>query len=478
MLALAATTVQPTLVATPMAVLPRNFALARAGVRMAASTGQSSMHAGERSTSASHVQSPAPLGFEWGETFAFDDVGTAIPIGEASYSTTAALIGRASRGKKAEPGRKASSTVISWYDSGLRLTTAPMEAGASTAAVSTNQKANEAAVGSILADGRVVPTAVPPASPTPEASVSVVVSVDWEGSGFEPEDMAAFCQFREDFPHVPITHFLNAAYFTRLAPDDVAGVQHACNEIRSVLRDGDEIGLHVHADNHLLYAADVTPKRFPSWNHLPDMTGHSVPLSSFSEEEVRRIVNYSCRVLVQHGFDRPVSFRAGGWHAGESVLSAVAAEGFTVDSSEVPHDWPGLGSFGDVAKLWPNATRVSQPYRLESGLVEVPDNGCLADYLTSDEMVENFEAVVQAGGGKPVVLALGFHQETAAKFLPRLCSALVEIEEKAEERCIPLHYQRTDDVALGFEADAIVEDKSNDEEGAVAIYKKELVFAS
>ena len=172
------------------------------------------------------------------------------------------------------------------------------------------------------------------------------------------------------------------------------------------------------------------------------------------------------------------SERARASTAANGALKGTHDDRITVDSSEVPHDWPGLGSFGDVAKLWPNTTRVSQPYRLESGLVEVPDNGCLADYLTSDEMVENFEAVVQAGGGKPVVLALGFHQETAAKFLPRLCSALVEIEEKAEERCIPLHYQRTDDVALGFEADAIVEDKSSDEEGAVAIYKKELVFAS
>ena len=275
----------------------------------------------------------------------------------------------------------------------------------------------------------------------------VVVSVDWEGSGFDAKDLAAFCQFRDDFPNVPLTQFLNAAYFTRLAPNDEAGAKDACDQIRTVLRDGDEIGLHVHADNHLLYAAGVAPKKFPSWDNLPDMTGHSVPLSAFSEEEVRRVVAFSCGTLEQHGFDRPSAFRAGGWHAGSSVLNALAAEGFAVDSSEVPHDWLPR-NFGDVEDLWPNATRVSQPYRVRGGLVEVPDNGCLADYVTSDQMVETFEEVLQSQSGKPVVLSLGFHQETAAKFLPRLRSALLEMELRAATRGVPMRYDCMRDVAL------------------------------
>jgi len=277
--------------------------------------------------------------------------------------------------------------------------------------------------------------------------VHIVVSVDWEGSGFDDEDLAAFSAFRDDFPNIPLTHFLNAAYFTRLAPDDLIGAEHASDKIRTVLRDGDEIGLHVHADNHLLYASGVTPKRFPSWDNLPDMTGHSVPLSAFSEEEVQQVVAFSCQTLTQQGFDRPKSFRAGGWHAGTSVFNALAAEGFTVDSSEIAYDWLP-GSFGDVEDLWPNATRVSQPYRLPGGLLELPNNGCLADYVTSDQMVENFEEVARSADGKPVVLALGFHQETAAKFLPRLRSALEEIERRAATESIPVRYDCTTEVAL------------------------------
>ena len=64
--------------------------------------------------------------------------------------------------------------------------------------------------------GRIVPTHQQ--APT---HVSLVVSVDWEGTRFNAEDLAAFRQFREDFPSVRLTHFLNAAYYTQLAPDDV-----------------------------------------------------------------------------------------------------------------------------------------------------------------------------------------------------------------------------------------------------------------
>ena len=58
----------------------------------------------------------------------------------------------------------------------------------------------------------------------------------------------------------------------------------------------------------------------------------------------------SCRILEQQGFERPTAFRAGGWHAGGHVMSALAAEGFAVDSSEVPTDWLPR-HFGEVPEL-------------------------------------------------------------------------------------------------------------------------------
>ena len=91
----------------------------------------------------------------------------------------------------------------------------------------------------------------------------------------------------------------------------------------------------------------------------------------------------------------------------------------------------------------------------------MPNNGCLADYVTSDEMVDSFAAVACSAGRtcmqhgmqrpgcmqRPAVLSLGFHQETAAKFLPRLRDALREIEERAATQRVPIRYDRTRDAA-------------------------------
>jgi hypothetical protein len=130
------------------------------------------------------------------------------------------------------------------------------------------------------------------------------------------------------------------------------------------------------------------------------------------------------------------------------VHRALAAEGFLADSSEVAHEW--LDSFGEVEDLWPTATRFSQPYRIhrfsQSGLVQVPNNGCLADYVTADQMVATYEELV-AQAPSAAVLSLGFHQETAAKFLPRLRDALARIESSADEQGVCVSYKRTEEVA-------------------------------
>ena len=47
-------------------------------------------------------------------------------------------------------------------------------------------------------------------------------------------------------------------------------------------------------------------------------------------------------------------------------------------------------------------------------LIQVPNNGCLADYVTADQMVATYEELV-AQVPSAAVLSLGFHQETAAK---------------------------------------------------------------
>ena len=90
----------------------------------------------------------------------------------------------------------------------------------------------------------------------------------------------------------------------------------------------------------------------------------------------------------------------------EDVLKAIQLEGFLFDSSAVPpfllkdkrkspilHDW--------LDQISPEITETTQPYvileeghdRLTQQLWEIPDNGCLADYMTGDEIFGHFKGI-------------------------------------------------------------------------------------
>ena len=66
---------------------------------------------------------------------------------------------------------------------------------------------------------------------------------------------------------------------------------------------------------------------------------------------------------------------------------------------------------------------------------------------SSSRQVDTFNEVVTHANGQPAVLSIGFHQETAAKFLPRLRSALLEIELRAGMQDLELRYDRMIDAA-------------------------------
>jgi hypothetical protein len=81
-----------------------------------------------------------------------------------------------------------------------------------------------------------------------------------------------------------------------------------------------------------------------------------------------------------------------------------------------------------------------QPYALD-GLTEIPDNGALADYVTGDEMVEVYLDAKRRLAENPdenVLVNIGFHQETAAEYLPRIEDALARILADAEANDVPL----------------------------------------
>jgi hypothetical protein len=116
-----------------------------------------------------------------------------------------------------------------------------------------------------------------------------------------------------------------------------------------------EVALHLHAWTDFVRAAGVVPRTSPNWSGRSD--GYDVPLTAFSENETATLIAHALALMRDHGFQRPTTFRAGGLFANAANLRAIAAAGFTVDTSATP-----AGGFGRLLLPWtlkPDA----QPYR-------------------------------------------------------------------------------------------------------------------
>jgi hypothetical protein len=288
------------------------------------------------------------------------------------------------------------------------------------------------------------------------ASLRVVVSVDWEGRNLDPQNLAAMEHFRHDYPDIPLQHFLNAAYYTKADADADAGVTTAA--IRSVLREGDEHGLHIHAWRNLVQAAGVKFRTEPAFRGPLDLSqcdpdcGHDVNMAAYTEKELQKLIRFSIKTLVNHGFDRPRSFRAGAWQADNHVFRALAKEGIKLDSSAtsaayLKERWGKSLLYPVVGKLWPDTTATSQPYTIKLGsglsILELPNNGCLADYVTGEMIAATFHKNVELwkkDKSRDVYISVGFHQETALKFLPALRQGLDAIRQVAEQETLPVEF--------------------------------------
>lgn len=285
-------------------------------------------------------------------------------------------------------------------------------------------------------------------------AVKVVVSVDWEGESLEASNIARMAWLRAQYPDVPMVQLLNAAYYTKPGADASA----VTKALASTLLPGDELGVHVHGWKTLFEASGVvfrpTPNLFGQSldSHKCSYDcGFDVPLSAYTEAELRKVFAFSVRTLESQGFGRARSFRAGAWVATDHVRKALAAEGFAFEHSPVP--WVFLdkhyrGTLLEqiIRPLWAGMSNTSQPYELDTGrgpLTEIPDNGCLADYMPAEAMLRVFDANVaefRKDPTKSVVVSIGFHQETAEDWYKRLVGALDGIVKRARTVGVPVRF--------------------------------------
>lgn len=289
--------------------------------------------------------------------------------------------------------------------------------------------------------------------------IVVVVSVDWEGRSLLPENLQLIAAFRRRHADVPLQHLLNPAYYTRPGSNATA----ATDAIRQALLPHDEHGMHIHAWRSLLAAAGVAPRGSPrfleddppvpkapdDWGFYPPEDGYDVPLEQFELEELDRVLKTSLEILTTQGFQRAVTFRAGGWMSGPKVQSALAKNGFEIDCSAVDPQFT-IRRFGNIAlarwltELWPSTVPTSQPYRSSTpagALWQVPNNAALVDYTATEELVAIFERNVarwRETSGTPCFISTGFHQETARTFLYRLDNGIDRMRRIADEHKLPI----------------------------------------
>ncbi len=280
----------------------------------------------------------------------------------------------------------------------------------------------------------IAPTALK-ATPNKSPLVHVIMTVDWEGRNLNPSNIAAMQQLRQDYPTLPILHYLNAAYYFKSG----ANAEQTTDTIRSTLLPIDQLGLHIHGWQSLFTAAGVTFRNQPNWNPggkpLTDAEcasdcGHSIPIRAYSEAELSQVIKFSIDTLSSHGFGRAQHFRAGGWMLSQRVSNALTANGIVSDSSAVPAEFLHARLYNYplyqwAVQTWTGITQTSQPYLLTTkhgALLEVPDNGCLADYMSGAQMLTVLKANLaeaQASGEERIVV-VGFHQETADDWLPHI----------------------------------------------------------
>ena len=280
--------------------------------------------------------------------------------------------------------------------------------------------------------------------PRAPGQIVAVISIDWEGAYVSPDGLDAIDTFRETLPGVPFTHYVSTAYFTK-ADADPKSVEAA---LRTSVRTGDELAVHLHAWRSLSQASQIEPKLSPSFltgtDALLDLQdgdlGFDTDLDVYSVIELRALLRTSRRLLEQTALPVSRTFRAGGYLGTPKMLQALYEEGYTVDSSAT--DFRQLEEQRDelplrVRELWPAIESTSQPYMIDAGagqLLEMPI-AAIADYAQTTEIVGLFEAAhkrLQADPDRDVFVVLGFHQETAPEFSPRIAQALAYIRKQPE----------------------------------------------
>lgn len=279
--------------------------------------------------------------------------------------------------------------------------------------------------------------------------VYVFVSNDWDDSDNEDPTLERQERLHKEHPALKLTHFVGPYTFT----DPAVSAERAAflaSWVKQMADDqGDEIGLHIHPYCNFVNTTSVTCRTQPSFaKAYGDPTGYTVVLAAYEKHEMVELLKAADSIFLKHGLGKPTSFRAGGWSAQIHTLEALAETGYVADASAANwsrmEEWKGVWGttlYSWCQENWSSIDDFSQPYYpskadiLSSAapavnLLELPDNGLLVDYVTSEEMIEVFSSNWPGGAAEsPKLVSIGYHPPNFSEaFFSRMDGALDEID--------------------------------------------------
>jgi hypothetical protein len=257
------------------------------------------------------------------------------------------------------------------------------------------------------------------------AAYYVLVSTDYDFS--DPGNAAImYVNYLHGMhPGMRITHFWGPYTYTDPMVTEQRRTQltQFITDMRDMFHD--EIGLHIHPWCNFVEDAGVTCVTDQSTVNADgnDPTGYTINLSAYGKEPLETLLQHAFDLFNARGLGTPKSFRAGGWTADLNTFLALADKGFVADSSALNwariEEWQGHELYTWTMEHWAPINDTSQPYMTsrtdvlslgDLGMLEVPDNGVMIDYVSTEEMTGIFDANWDGNAiSAPRTLMMGFH---------------------------------------------------------------------
>ena len=259
------------------------------------------------------------------------------------------------------------------------------------------------------------------------AAYYVLVSTDYDFSDPGTYAIGYMDWLHRDHKGMRITHFW--APYTYTDPMVTEARRGELDTWIKLQRDTfhDEIGLHIHPYCTFVEDAGMTCITDRSTVYTAgDLSGYTINLSSYGRTDFGTLLQHAFALFSQHGLGKPVTFRAGGWTADLNTMLGLADNGFVADTSALNwariEEWKGKALYDWNMSHWGPINDTSQPYMPSQtdvlsaqpspdiGLLEVPDNGVMIDYVSVAEMNGIFDANWDGTPfAVPRTLMMGFH---------------------------------------------------------------------